>query len=86
MQEELNKYKPIDCYNYNSYNNFNNKLKVPIHKLNYHSDDILCSPKLKNGRFVTGSDDNLIIIFNNKTFKADLTIKQYSSQVNCIYN
>ena len=39
---------------------------------------------LKDGRFVTGSDDKSIIIYNNITFKPDLTIKEHSSQVNCI--
>ena len=39
---------------------------------------------LKDGRFVTGSDDHSIIIYNNKTFKPDLTIKEHSGYVYCI--
>ena len=39
---------------------------------------------LKDGRFVTGSDDHSIIIYNNKAFKPDLTIKEHSNAVYCI--
>ena len=74
LEEELNKYKSINN-NDNTYNNFNIQLKKPIHKLNYHTNDVYCSTVLKDGRFVTGSSDNSIIIYNNKTFKPDLTIK-----------
>ena len=64
----LNKYKSINKNNDNTYNNFNIQLKEPIHKLNYHTNWIRCSIILKDGRFVTGSDDHSIIIDNNKTF------------------
>ena len=70
--------------NDNTYNNFNIQLKKPIHKLNYHTDWIRCSTVLKDGRFVTGSSDKSIIIYNNKTFKPDLTMKEHNDQVNCI--
>ena len=65
----------------NSYNNFNIKLKEPIHKLKYHTSYICCSTVLNDGRFATGSGDNSIVIYNNKTFKPDLTIKEHSSSV-----
>ena len=55
LEEELNKYK----YD-NSYDNFNIELKEPLHKLNYHTGSIYCSTVLKDGRFVTGSGDNLM--------------------------
>ena len=45
---------------------------------------IRCSTVLKDGRFVTGSYDHLIIIYNYKTFKPDLTIKEHSDAVYCI--
>ena len=79
LEEELNKYKSN-----NTYNNFNIQFKKPIHKLNYHTNSILCSTVLKDGRFVTGSGDYSIIIYNNKTFKPDLTIKEHSNRVYCI--
>ena len=85
LEDELNKYKSINNNNNdNTYNNFNIKFKEPIHKLNYHTNWVSCSTVLKDGRFVTGSCDGSIIIYNNKTFKPDLTIKEHSSQVNCI--
>ena len=79
LEEELNKYKSI-----HTYNNFNIQFKNPIHKLNYHTNSIFCSTVLKDERFVTGSDDHSIIIYNNKTFKTDLIIKEHSSTVTCI--
>ena len=83
LEDELNKYKSINN-NDNTYNNFNIQLKESIHKLNYHTNSIYCSTVLKDGRFVTGSSDNSIIIYNNKTFKPDLTIKEHSNSVYCI--
>ena len=40
------------------------------------------SSLLKDGRFVTGANDNSIIINNNKTFKPDLIIKENKDIVN----
>ena len=84
LEEELNKYKSINNNNDNTYNNFNIQFKKPIHILNYHTNTISCSTVLKDGRFVTGSYDHSIIIYNNKTFKPDLTIKEHSGPVYCI--
>ena len=39
---------------------------------------------LKDGRFVTGSLDKSIIIYNNKTFKPDLTIKEHNGSVRSV--
>ena len=57
LEEELNKYKPININNINdnTYNNFNIAFKKPIHILNYHKQYILCSTVLKDGRFATCS-------------------------------
>ena len=76
--------KSINNNNDNTYNNFNIQFKKPIHKLNYHTNWVCCSTVLKDGRFVTGSYDKSIIIYNNKTFKPDLTIKEHNSYVYCI--
>ena len=80
LKNELKQYKTIN----NLDNNFNIKLKEPIHKFNYHTSYIRCGIVLKDGRFATGSNDNTIIIYNNKTFKPDLTIKEHSSYVSCL--
>ena len=82
LKNELNQYKTIN--NNNLDNNFNIKLKEPIHKFNYHTSTIICGIVLKDGRFATGSGDHTIIIYNNKTFKPDLTIKEHSDYVNSL--
>ena len=83
LEEELNKYKSI-YKNNSSDNNFNIELKEETHKLNFHTGSILCSTKLKDERFATASVDKSIIIYNNKTFTPDITIKEHSANVNCI--
>ena len=88
LEEELKKYKTVkednENNNNNFYNNFNIKLKEPIHKLQYHTSWISCSTILKDGRFVTGSGDKSIIIYNNKTFKSELTIKEHNGSIYCL--
>ena len=66
------------------YDNFIIGDKEPKQTLKYHTDPIWCSTVLKDGRFVTGSADNSIIIYNNKTFKPDLTIKEHNWVVTCV--
>ena len=86
LEEELNKYKSINNNNDNIYNNFNIQFKKPINKLSYHTSCVSCSTVLKDGRFVTGSYDTSIIIYNNKTFKPDLMIKKHKDAITCLIN
>ena len=79
LEEKLNQYNIST--NDNNYNNFDIKLKEPLHQVKYHTSGILCATVLNDGRFATGSGDKSIIIYNNKTFKPDLTIKEHSSYV-----
>ena len=60
------------------------EMKNPIHKLTYHTSDICCLCILNDGRLVSGSSDNSIIIYNKTTYQLDLTIKEHNSDVNCI--
>ena len=83
LKNKLKQYEP-NINNDNTYNHFDIKLKEPIHKLKYHTSCIYCSTVLNDGRFATGSDDHSIVIYNNKTFKPDLTIKEHSSYVNSL--
>ena len=53
-------------------------------KCKYHSDSIMSSITLNDGRFATCSSDKSIIIYNNKTFKPDLIIKEHNNVVNDI--
>ena len=79
LEEKLNQYNIST--NDNNYNNFDIKLKDPLHQVKYHTSEITCATVLNDGRFATGSYDNSIIIYNNKTFKPDLTIKEHSNSV-----
>ena len=81
LNEELNKYKNM---NKDIYDNFIIGDKEPKYTLKYHTDQIWCSTVLKDGRFVTGSSDNSIIIYNNKTFKSDLKINEHNRDVACV--
>jgi len=66
------------------YDDFNIELKKPIHQLNNHTHYVYCSTLLRDRRFATGSLDNSIIIYNNKTFEPDITIKEHRDKVLCI--
>ena len=77
-------FKSIKSNNYNLYNDFNIALKESIHQLNYHTHYVYCSTLLRDGRFATCSLDHSIIIYNDKTFKPDITIKEHDSHVYCI--
>ena len=59
----------------------NSIFKNPKHVLQYHTEPIFCAAVLKDGRIATGSKDKEIIVFNNKTFKPDLTIKEHNGVV-----
>ena len=54
--------------NLDNINNFNISLKNPIHTLNYHKDYIYCLSILNDGRLISGSADNSIIIYNKKIY------------------
>ena len=55
-------------------------------KLRYksHTDSIMSSTVLNDGRFATCSSDKSIIIYNSKTFKPEIIIKEHDSVVNNI--
>ena len=76
--------KKTENNNNNIDNYYDIKLKELTSKLKYHNKGIWCSTLLKDGRFATGSSDNSIIIFNNKTFKPVLIIKEHNHWVRCL--
>ena len=85
LNENKNEQKNEEIKNVNtSYNNFNIKLKEPIHILNKHTSCVYCLTILKDGRLVSGSYDKSIIVYNKETFKPDLTIKEHNSAIYCI--
>mgnify|MGYP002627183580 CR=1 FL=1 len=81
LEEELNKLKSNNK-NANPDNINNISLKEPKYILNNHTNWVNCSTVLKDGRFVTGSADKSIIIYNNKTFQPDIIIKEHKDSVN----
>ena len=70
--------------NYELYNNFDIKLKNPIHTLNNHTASVYCLALMNDGRLVSGSNDSSIIIYKKISYKPDLIIKEHKNYVNCI--
>ena len=68
----------------NIYNHFDIKLKELITKINNHKNTVFCLTILKDGRLVSGSYDKSIIIYNKKTYKPDITIREHLGGINCI--
>ena len=64
--------------------NFNIEQKIPEYELNYHSNNVLCLTLLKDGRLVSGADDNLIIIYNKTTYKPDIEINEHKDGITCL--
>ena len=81
MKDEEIKLLKSKLKNDNNYNNFDIKLKEPIHILKNHTDFINCLSILQDGRLVSGSSDKSIIIYNKKTYKPDLIIKEHNKYV-----
>ena len=67
--------------NDNSFDDFNIKLKNPIHILNSHTSQIGSLILLKDGRLASSSADQSIIIYNKLTNNPDIIIKEHSSWV-----
>jgi len=70
--------------NLENINNYDISSKNPIHTLNYHKDSIFCLSILNDGRLISGSADNSIIIYNKTRYKPDLIINEHKGQVRCI--
>ena len=68
----------------NLYDDFDIKLREPIHMLNTHSSDVRCLIILNDGRLASCSGDNSIVIDNKSTYNPDLIIKEHNNSVNCI--
>ena len=55
-----------------------------IKELNNHKDEIYCLIKLKNGNFVTGSGDGLVLIWDDYFLNLNLTIHAHKGGVNAL--
>ena len=68
----------------NIYNDFDINTKNPLYQLNNHSKAIICLILMKDGRLVSGSNDNSIMIYNKISYTPDLVIKEHDNPVLCI--
>ena len=83
-KDEIKKEKIDNIQNDNLYNDFNIKLKNPIHKLKIHTSYVYCLIVLNDGRLVSGACDDSIIIYNKITYQPDLIIKEHTNYISCI--
>ena len=82
LEDKLKKYKNDEEIENNF--NFDIKLKEPINIIINHIEYVYCLTILKDGRLVSGSYDNSIIIYNKETYKPDLIIKEHKDPIFCI--
>ena len=66
------------------YEKFDIKSKNPLYKLSNHKGIVFCLTVMNDGRLVSGSADNSIIIYNKTTYKPEIVIKEYKSSVCCV--
>ena len=59
-------------------------MKNPIHKLTNHTKCVYCICILRDGRLVSGSNDDSIIIYDEYTYQPDLIIKEHGDRILCI--
>ena len=84
LNNELQEYHSVVEEKDISYNNFDIKIKNPIHILKQHNGTISCATVLNDGRFATCSYDRSLIIYDKKKFKSDLIIKIHDDSINYI--
>ena len=70
--------------NDNSYDDYKIEMKNPIYKLTNHKSYVYCLCVLNDGRLVSGSVDNSLIIYNKNNYKPDLIIKDHNGYISCI--
>ena len=66
------------------YDDYKINIKNPIHKLTNHTSYVFCLCILNDGRLVSGSSDNSIIIYNKITYQPDIIIKEHNNTICCI--
>ena len=62
-------------------NNFDINSQKSFNTLNFHSNTVSCLAILNDGRLVSGSLDNNIIIYNRETYQPDIIIKEHKSPI-----
>ena len=62
-------------------NNQNNLLNNNFKTLNNHTNSINHLSKLKDGRLISGSLDNILNIYKKDTYELQLSIKEHSNSI-----
>ena len=62
--------------------NQNNEFKTYITTLKIHTNSVLCLTILNDGRLVSGSSDNSIIIYNKETYQPNIIIQEHDDAIN----
>ena len=79
LVENINKNESINNENFKDFNISNHKLK---NKLANHGNNYIGTIiQLQDGRLASGGGDGSIIIYNKKSFKPEITIKEHSRHV-----
>ena len=68
----------------NKYSNQNIEFKTHITTLKIHTNIVLCLIILNDGRLVSGSSDNSIIIYNKETYQPNIIIQEHEGSVICL--
>ena len=68
----------------NLYDDYKIEMKNPTHTLTNHTSFVLCLYVMNDGRLVSGSADNSIIIHNKTTYQPDIIIKEHNGYISCI--
>ena len=69
--------------NVDNKDSLNGNLEILL-RYKYHTDSVMSCIVLNDGRIATCSYDKSIIIYNNKSFKPDIIIKEHNNVVNDI--
>ena len=84
LNDKINGLGKIITKDSDLYEDYKIENKNPLHILNYHENIVSCLCILKDGRLVSGSFDDSIIIYNKITYQPDLIIKEHNDTIFCI--
>ena len=81
-EKPINKDKTKHIDNNKIFQDFNIVNRTPKNKLTYHGNNCIYTIiQLQDGRLASGGCDGSIIIYNQKTFEPEMTIKEHSKNI-----
>ena len=84
LNDKINGLGKIITKDSDLYEDYKIENKNPLHILNYHENIVSCLCVCKDGRLVSGSFDDSIIIYNKISYQSDLIIKEHNDTIFCI--